>query len=364
MNVDVEETLTRELREVADGIQVPTLPRLPQEPPHNRRLWQPLLAAAAVVLIVAGAVTLTVTDDDGRLPSPAPDPAKTPSAGPLTADPPTVPYLLDERVYVDGEQLPGRWWEMERAGDAWVAWRTNDSWWWGTDAEPQAIPGEIANLAHLSPDGTMLAFSTTEDGGQVMLLDTQSGETLGTLPTGMTNPRDSDAVGVIAVTDDAQVILDGGNEQLMWPGPDSDETVDLGETAPGQSVQGSTAAGLVVLDGTRNDRAYLAEVSDSGELSELRDLPGEEIVVNPSGTWLAHGGSSGGESRTIPYVTAESIDDNQRVRLRSPVNGRVLVAKTWEDDNLLLAELHDEGIATGLARCGIREERCVVLDVP
>ena len=72
MSVDIEETLSRELREVADGLSVPALPPLPQEPPRGARHWQPLLVAAAVVLVVAGAVAAVATDRGGQEPDPAP----------------------------------------------------------------------------------------------------------------------------------------------------------------------------------------------------------------------------------------------------------------------------------------------------
>ena len=63
MFVDVEETLTRELREVAGGLPVPAMPPLPQEPPRVARPWQPLLVAASVALVVAGAVRGNVPTD-------------------------------------------------------------------------------------------------------------------------------------------------------------------------------------------------------------------------------------------------------------------------------------------------------------
>ena len=47
MFVDVEETLGRELHEVAHGLLIPAMPPLPQEPPRARRHWQPMLVAAA-----------------------------------------------------------------------------------------------------------------------------------------------------------------------------------------------------------------------------------------------------------------------------------------------------------------------------
>lgn len=67
MHEDVENTLTRELRQVADGLGVPPLPLLPSGPPQRPR-WAPTLAAAAVALIVL--VTLVgVLSNRGGTPS-------------------------------------------------------------------------------------------------------------------------------------------------------------------------------------------------------------------------------------------------------------------------------------------------------
>jgi len=344
----VEETLGRELREVADGLPVPPLPELPQEPP--RRDWRRplLLVAAAVVLIVTGALAVATLTDGDATPEPAPP-------APLTADAPTVPYLLDGRLYVEGERLPGTWWTVRHAGDAWVAHRDDDTWWWGTDTEPIAIPGTVNLEPQLSPAGSLLAVATSANGGEVRLAETRpDGDTIGTLTS---------AAGVVAVTDEGAVILQDADTQLLWPAPDG-ETVDLGETAPDQSVQRSTPAGLVVYDGRldgEQDASYLADVSESGELGRRQSVPVDDVVVSPSGTWLAYGGSWGGESQTIPTVRAESIGSRQRVTFDPPRDGE-LRALTWEDDALLLAEIYQDGNATGLARCSVREQRCVVVD--
>ena len=303
-------------------------------------------------------------DDAG--PSPAP-PVGPPTVRPLTPETPTVPYVFGDTLYVDGEQVPGAWWQVSHAGDAWVA-QGNDfvTGIWGTDAEPHAIPGDVVLQPQLSPDGTLLAVTTTDDGGQVLLIDTRSGETVNTLPADTPSGSNADLLGVVAVTDDAQVFVDSDARQLMWLAADGDETIDLASSAPDQLVADATPAGLVVQDGTREgerDAFYLADVSESGDLTPVRTLPGSEVVINPSGTWLAYGGSWGGESSTIPEITAQPVDGGRQLSLEPP-DKRELLALTWEDDDLLLAELYDDGDPTGLARCSIREERCVEIELP
>lgn len=362
----VEEILRRELREVANGLSVPALPPLPEQPPRSQR-WRPLLVAAAAMLIVAGAIAVMVANRDGGEPTPAPpgpDHTEINTVRSLTADAPTVPYVFDGTLYVDGEEVAGTWWEVSHAGDAWAAQSDDIGWRWGTDAEAHEISGDVVLHPHLSPDGTLLAVATTQDGGRVLLIDTRSGKPVNTLRIDLTGPANPNALGVVAVTDDAKVFLGRGTRRLMWLAADGDKTVDLDTTAPDQWVQGSTPAGLIVLDGTTNDEReaiYLAEVSDTGRLNRVRTLPDVDVPVNPSGTWLAYGGYWGGESETTSEITAEPVDGSGELTLPPP-DDRQLLAKAWEDDDLLLAELHSDGIPTGLARCSIRAERCVVIE--
>ncbi len=224
------------------------------------------------------------------------------------------------------------------------------------------VPGQVIGRVQISPDGTLLAF-TVLDGAQVLLIDTRSGETVNTLLIDITDNPGARAFSVNAVTDDAKVLLSSDTERLMWLAAEG-ETVDLDTTASDQWVRGNSPAGLIVFDGSGDgDGAYLAEISDSGTLNQLNPLPNPEVVISPSGTWLAYGGSWGGESQTIPEITAQTIDGSRQLTLQPP-DDRLLLTMTWEDDDLLLAGLYDDGVITGLARCSIREERCWVIDVP
>lgn len=368
----VEEILTRELRDVADNLTVPDLPPLPATaPPPPPRGWQPLLVAAVVVLIIGGAIAMIASYRSEGEPEPAPPPPTQGESSPevpqlFTTEPPSVPWLWQDELHVDGAVVPGSgWWPWTpvHAGDAWLAQRGDLTWLWGTDAEPHTIEGGVKLRARLSPDGRLLAAATTVDGGTVVLIETATGSTLATLPIDMTDPR-GDGPGVVAVTDDGLVFLSGDGQITLWRATEGGGTVDLGDTAPNQSVEAATPAGLVVHDQDRDgesDAAYLAEPTAAGELERIRDLPTTEVVVNPAGTWLAYGGSQGGESATDPQITAESVDGEQTVTLAA-LDDRTMFALAWETDDLLLAEL--DSPATGLARCSIREERCVEIETP
>ncbi|WP_415947565.1 hypothetical protein [Streptomyces sp. KLOTTS4A1] len=420
MKDDVEEILGRELHEVASGLQIPACPPLPQQervqsrtPFRLSRLsrlsrhfrlfrwpglvaWRPVLVAAVTIAVVGGAFGVLSFLDGGRPHTATPPPTQSPSVPtgdpsvptdkptsstekpttrPLTADTPTVPYLLDGRLYAGGEQVSGKWVTLLQAGATWAAQRDDETWSWGTGPERNAIPGTVILQPRLSPDGGLLAVGAiTEDGGRVLLIDTRSGATVNTLPFDAAGSDDPNALGVVAVTRDSKVFLRDGrvNEdesvnQRLWFADQGDRTVDLATTAPDQQVRGNTAAGLIVFDETKDgwrDAFYLAAVSDSGTLTRLRALPSEESVVNPSGTWLAYGGSWGGESQTAPEVAAQQTKGSQKLTLSPPDEGNLLRAKAWEDDDLLLVELDTGGGPAGLARCSIREEACVAIDLP
>ena len=85
MSTELEKTLARELNEVADGVLVPPMPALPSDEvrqPLVTRIWQPLLVAAAAVLVVGGLAVVV-----GR-PGDAPPPTDRPTQGGPT---PSVP---------------------------------------------------------------------------------------------------------------------------------------------------------------------------------------------------------------------------------------------------------------------------------
>ena len=146
--------------EVAESVRVPAVPRLTQEPSRARWRWQPLLVAAAVALIVAGAVALVARMGGGPEPAPtppSPSPSRTESVGTIPTTPPTVPYVLDQRLYVDGEQVPGTWWSVQAGEAGWLALRTDDTWWWGSGPMAQRLGGQLEGPPAISPNGRYVA---------------------------------------------------------------------------------------------------------------------------------------------------------------------------------------------------------------
>ncbi len=385
MDVDIEETLSRELREVAGGVRVPPLPALPEKTP-TRRSWPPLLIAAAVVLIaLATIVTVSALRGPGQvLPAPAPAPTQAPTTDPsatpdgsagdevIATTRPTVPYVLGSRLYVAGEPVPGEWAFVEGAETGWVAGRLDGSYWWGYDAEAKRFEGLMNQPPAISPNGVYEA-SIVDEGGQGLLTGADTlpaGEGFG-LPVEI-DLTDQDGVytSVAAVTDDGLVITRGNGASVLWRPLVDGETVDLAQTAPDQVVLGSTPAGLVVVDGSggavdaTQGEVYLAEISEAGELTRLEQLPNHDDLA-ASSQWIAWvpTGTLGGEVSTVDQLQVQRVEGSDRATL-TPPEGRLFRVDSWawEDDDHLLAAVVDDAGDERMARCSPVNGECVLID--
>jgi len=377
MFTDVEETLSRELREVADALPVPPMPALPEQAPRPPRHWQPLLVAAAVVLVLAGAFVALAGTRGGHDPQPAPPaPSRTDSDRPIPTSAPTVPYVLDQKLYVDGTQVPGTWWSVQSGGAGWLALRADNTWWWGRGAEPTAIEAQLDVPPVLSPDGKYVG-EVVDDNGQGTLsgFDTgASGEGLGGVPIDLGDQQDGSAVRVRGVTDDGRVIAQGTKTAVLWLPLVDNSTVDLTRTAPGLQVLGNTPAGFIVNDGadgavdaTVGD-PYLATISDAGEVTRVGPVPNhDDLSVSPGGTWLAWtpAGTTGGEVTAIPTLETGAVDGTQQATLAAPDGwGFQVRAWAWEDEDHLVSPVVRDGGngAERMARCSVRSNQCVLVD--
>ena len=372
MYVDIEETLSRELREVADGLHVPAMPPLPEAPPRPARRRAPLLAAAAVVLIAAGAMGVA-TLPDGRdtqpaQPSPSPSPSPNPpeAVAPISRSAPTVPYVLDRQLYVDGETVPGEWWSVRPAGEAWVAVEGMPAtWWWGQGPEPRELPDGEDVTPKISPNGRYVAVVRAEGReGILTVIDTESGDTVGGTPVSIGAQKWDYPSSVVAVLDDGRVVVGRENTHLLWVPGSGDSTVDLSGTAPRQAVLGASSAGLVVADG-HGGQPYLAEVSDAGELTRIGELPQHDaLAISPDGTWVAWSplGTLGGEVTAVPTLEVRRLDGTEPATLAAP-DGWGLEVQTWmwEDEGHLVATVADEGGRERMTRCSPQTGQCVLI---
>ncbi len=375
MTTELERTLARELQEVADGLRVPPMPSVAGADDHRRgmpRLWQPMLVAAAVVLVL-GVVALVLSQQgDGRpqpAPSPSPSVVRSPRPTAVADGAPTIPYVLDQRLHVDGAEVPGTWAFVESRGGVWLGQQVDGSWWTGgPGVDPGRIDAQIDQPPAISPDGRYVAFVDTSGGAAHLTgFDTQpAGEGFGQAPVELPSTEDGVALRVRAVTNDGDVIVQGTRTSLMWRALHQDQqaVVDLSRSAPGQVVLQGTPAGLVVVDGAEGavdatDTApYLATVSPEGQLGRVAALPTYDALdISPGGTWLVRSpaGTLGGEVTGVAQLRARAVGGGDDEVLRAPGGGLFANGSwAWEDDENLVAVLLPGDSADGgarLARC-------------
>lgn len=386
MRDDIEETLSRELWEVAGRLQVPPMPTLPVTQPSApaRRHWLPMLVAAGVVLIVAGAVAVGSLIGPGNPdlePAPpaasrtqAPTPTEAPT--PLARTAPRIPYVLDKQLYVDGVQVPGAWWSVQSGDAGWIALNDDSTWWWGTGptAHKLSMSRDISPM--ISPNGRYIVMVEVQEGRTVVTgFDVRrGGDGLGAVPVDPGKTGEGDPVRVRAVTDDGVVVVQGMATSLMWLPLKDGATVDLDATAPGQVILRGTPNGVVAVGGANgSDGAtgapYLAELSDAGQLSRIRSLPRyDDLVVGP-GRWLlwVPPGSMGGEVVALGTLEVQTIDGADRATMTAPRGwGFKVLAWAWEDAEHVIAPVLADSDQTNerIARCDVRSAQCVLVKAP
>ncbi|MFC6341677.1 hypothetical protein ACFP8W_06805, partial [Nocardioides hankookensis] len=284
----------------------------------------------------------------------------------IPTTPPTTPYVLDGKLYVSGTQVPGEWWSVQSGTAAWLAHRTDDTWWWGRDATPYEIQ-DLDGVPVISPNGRYVAAVDDATSMLTGFSTDAGGEGFGAARVDLGDPAvTGDPVHVTAVTDDGRVIAQGAAASVLWLPLVDNSTVDLTTGEPDPTVLGNTPAGLVVSDGDGGPQ-YLADVTDTGGLAGKDVLPGlDSFAVSPDGRWLAWtpAGSLGGEVTAVSSLDVQQLDGSGRAVLRPPSTWALKVgAWTWEDDDHLVSVVvHDDGSAgERLVRCSAEAARCVLI---
>ena len=382
MHEDIEKILTRELRQVVDGVEVPPLPDLPSRPP-SRFVWPPVLAVAAALVLIALVVLVGGPSDRGGMPQPAPQPtdvvtddAADPLPEAVPTGPPRVPYVLDRVAYVGDDSFPG-FDSVDGTAQGWLAVEPPFVWSWGNGGAPRGLDVAVEQPPAVSPNGQFIAYLSSE--GDLNGFQTApDGEGMG-LPVPVP-VRDEDGVGtrVAAVTDDGWVIASGRGVGVLWRPFDGAEPVDLTQTAPGQLVWQATQAGLVVVDGSgdardpsgdnrgaADGRVYLADLTPDGDLVPIADLPNFGIA-DVSGEWVAWvpADQISGDVPEYDEIRVRDLDGGREGVLAPPQGWRfVNTAFTFEDDQFLVARVTD-GEQQRMARCSPALQECVLLAAP
>lgn len=368
---DVEEILTRELREVADHVTVPALPDLPSAPPQ-RLAWQPLLVAAALVVAALATVAALLQMDGGGSIQPAPQPTDVVTDGAiegapaeLTTEPPSVPYLLDNVLHVGERTYPGYYYLEGGTTAGWLVGRRDFTYYWGNTGRPNPLSVATEQPPGISPNGEYVAYISTE--GEMNGFETEpAGEGMG-LPAEVPS-RGEDGIGtVVTVTDDGLVVASATGVSVMWRPFVDGGTVDLAETAPDQRVLEATSAGVVVQDDSAGPGGgvYLADLTSDGTITRLASLP-DYARMEVAGEWVAGVAMDmvGGDAMVIDEIQVRRIDGTDEGVLTAPQGWQFVNARfDFEDNQFLVARVTD-GQQERMVRCSPALQECVLLDTP
>ncbi len=362
MQIDeIEALLTRELHEVADGVDVPLRP----EPGTIRvapgRVWMAPLAAAIAVLLVLAGVTLFVTrqgDDRG--------PAGIPKGAPA------IPFVVGGTLYVGGKAMPGRWLSVVSAGDSWIAARRGSGWWWGRGTHEHRAAVAKDTMPILSRDGAVIALPQAVGKGRVQVRDTTDGRLLGTWRLPHQNPADGLGLVMAAVTSpDVRVFRVGGNGTAMW-------TLATGQTRQLKdlSVIGDTPAGMLIAQTVGQGPIFfrLGSIGPDGRAAYTAMVPDASAGTFSDDGWMAVGkrnrrvrAAAGGEVEGATRIEVRELDPSRRLTLSVPA-GWIASTFAWEAPGTLIADVLPAGTGpaspmdTRLMRCVISLRRCALTD--
>lgn len=303
------------------------------------------------------------------------------SAGTEAGDGPTeplpvVPLVVGERLYVDGERVPGRWSDLVIGGDVWAAAREAGGdrrvWAWGTSATPHLLAPDVV-AAVPSMDGRWLV-TTHELGGHkgaLRVQDLATGQTVGAdHPVDLPRGEGRQVTTGVSGADAGRVFLGSEVDSRIWL-PASGKVVDLHRTAPGLQLRQVLEGQQLWFHptGENTSEQFLGSVDDAGRVREGAAVAEYEFGVSPDGGSFARPGKQ--VSLTIDDVASEwsttlvvrRSNGADPVTVRAP--GEWLIDQWhWELPRVLLVELVDRDGERALARCRVGQPRCRIIDLP
>lgn len=404
--MSIEELVRAELRDVADGVEVPRMPSLDGEPDTMRRRWPVLVAAAVVGLILAGGAQLIIRDRDGApdpgpRPTPTPSVTTTPSGGTVPRTPPSGGVVFGEAggLSVDGEAVPGSWGLIAQQGPVWAAYLTDrGELWWGRGASRQRIDGSATSVV-ISPDTRWITWGTTDEEGHVVmhLVDTVSGEERASRPIGDRGPSD----GPVIVTDQGTVVFqhcvaastDSGGWPTctrarldVWlPAEEVTEGLPLPEDTPDDLVKMVVASGAengLIVKPARAARPTYLRVADDGAVDVVATLPRRAVAVSSDERFVLIEGEcagplcpwevepfGGGERREIRPPSGWSFVPSAAARqlVAAPLYTQygdplyVLPHSVEEGTFVVVNVASDDFGPSRSARCSLADGRCVLV---
>jgi hypothetical protein len=354
--MNVEQTLTDELRVVAGSVQPPPPPvaelvRRAEQARTRTRAGR----AAAIGLVAAAVVAAILIGNQVGRPTSAPPPAhhsKGATSLPV-GDPPRIPYVLGTTLYIGGEPQPGTWLGVDTVGKSSLASRAKGPGDY-TVTEAVLFRGgvEVARVkdtisAMLSPDGTKVAWlDSAPDFSAAHLgeLDALTGRVLGRLDL---DPRTFDEkaneeawLSIAKVDDDGTVTYGGVLASHTWrPGS---APVDHGSAMPSQ---------------------------------EPPDIPNVvDLQMSPDGTWGAwltdrrgrNVGNRTDYNGVLDGVTMQKPGDpGSRITIPLPA-GTDLRGIVWESSTDVLLSVADNAVGDQFhyVRCSRLGRQCEIATKP
>ena len=210
--MNLEQTLTDELRTIAAAAQAPPPPAPETLVRAAGRARRRTLATrvGATGLVAAAVVAAIVLGSQVGRPHAAPSPAKpTPSYAA-----PGVPYLFDGGLYVDHRRQPGEWFTVQSFGDHTIALAADSTATILRDGHEVMHVDGVVQAVSLSFDGTKAAWLVDDGPGHGILVvrDLASSRELGRLRFAI----DPAAGFSLTVRNDGTAYYDAGNRSWRW----------------------------------------------------------------------------------------------------------------------------------------------------
>jgi hypothetical protein len=367
--MNIEKMLEDEFRVVAGDLDVPPAPvvdlvRAGTRARNRTRVYVAGLAAAAVAVVATG---LAIADGDPRAddqePAPAPSPTRVidENVGFPAGEAPSVPYIVDEKLFVDGKRIPGMWEplpETQVGGTStFVNWSTERGWLLVRNGDVEQLTVD-RGAPKLSPDGRFLVHFV---GAAMVLRDLVADRELGRISIHEELNADNEYSTVPRGVDNAGRVFYGSGRVFMWDG--SGQSVPVTRPSGPPPIAGDIyhvlADRIVVLGKPDGTVLYRATVGDDGRINLEDALPGSgPRFVSPDGSWVAWQTTAEGETTgnlgdpEEDAVTVQAVGSAERFTVPL-LEGTFIRDIRWESHDSMLITMGDR-----VVRCDVVERAC------
>jgi hypothetical protein len=369
--MNIEQMLEQELHVVADGLDVPVAPMVDLvrdgERVRNRtRVYVVGLVAAAVALVVTG---LALANGDPRAEGPGPS-TTSPSPNPTrvvdenlglpTGEAPSIPYIVDEKLFVGDERVPGLWEylpDTQIGGNTVANWSPEKGWLLVENGQVQNLQVD-RGAPKLSPDGRFLVHFV---GADLVLRDLVADREVGRTRIEDQPDADQEYRIIPRGVDNAGRVFYGNTRVFMWDG--SGQPVPVTLPSGRLPILGDiydVMSSQIVMSASENGPLSLATVGDDGRITLEQSLPPRTgpNFVSPDGSWVAWQTTSDGkvtgnlEDPEEDAITVQRVASDERFTI--PLNsGSFIRDVRWESDHTVLITMSER-----VVRCDLVERAC------